>query len=184
MRCAVYSRVVSLMFASLLSPGVLVGAVQGPVLQLAVVGDAAGSIGTSSPGISSPRCAALRSCRVRLSRSSQLRRRVTRSSRGRGLCWSPTHVHPEDGRWQLAVASFKRIGDPYTVIHRFLPNDGDGLMPGSGALLDTTVSLRHDAQGRSWRTRHDLRELPDGTQHTVLHDFLGAPVDEVFPMAH
>lgn len=183
MRCAVYSRVVSLMVASLLSPGVLVGAVQGPVLQLAVVGDAAGSIGTSSPGIS---CAT--ACSAAVLQGEAITLLATPAPGNAFESWAgdcaglqPTCTLRMDAG-KLAVASFKRTGDPYTVIHRFLPNDGDGLMPGSGALLEYDGFLygMTPKGGRGGRGTI-FRELPDGTQHTVLHDFLGAPVDGSLP---
>ena len=89
----------------------------------------------------------------------------------------PTCALLMDGT-KLAIASFKPAGDPLTLVHRFLSGAPEGGLPGYGDLVADGGWLYGTT---SWGGRANggtiFRELPDGSQFTVLHEFLGAPSD-------
>jgi uncharacterized repeat protein (TIGR03803 family) len=151
---------------------------QDAVLQLANLTPAAGSITSTAPGLS---CAAACSGALTLDETVTL---TAVSGPGCAFdAWSgdcagmtPTCTLVMD-RTKLAIASFKAEGDPLTVIHRFTSGSADGAFP-SGALVEAEGALYGvTSAGGRFGAGTIFREQPDGSLHTVIHEFLGGPAD-------
>lgn len=153
------------------------------VLQLWNPGPAAGSIDSGAPNIS---CASLCSVVVPLGATVMLTAAPAPGNQvdgWDGACSGSGATCPllMDGT-KLVIASFKPVGDPLTVIHRFMPDATDfpprrdsRLLAHAGYLYGVT-----SAGGRARRGKV-FSELPDGSGRTVLHDFLGSPYDGSTP---
>lgn len=87
--------------------------------------------------------------------------------------WDPACEVLMDGT-KMAVATFKPAGDRFTVIHRFLPGAPFGGSLGGGELLaDAGYLFGFTARGGRADRGTIFRELLDGREHTVLHEFSG-----------
>jgi uncharacterized repeat protein (TIGR03803 family) len=85
------------------------------------------------------------------------------------------------GGTRLAIAAFARASGSGSVIHRFLP----GLQDGEGGTSDLLVSDGYlfgmTGEGGRAGAGCVFRERTDGSQHKVLHDFVGGASDGASP---
>jgi uncharacterized repeat protein (TIGR03803 family) len=153
-------------------------AAQDAVLELWNPGTAAGSIEVSSPAVS---------CATRCSVVAPEGGTVT-------LTAAPAPGNEFDG-WagdcagmqssctllvdgtKFVTASFAPAGQAVQVIHRFLPGATEGESPFGGLLPFGGYVYGITSAGGRYRYGTLFRELPDGSQHTVIHDFVGGAAD-------
>ncbi len=84
-------------------------------------------------------------------------------------------------RAKLAVASFKPAGGFLSTIHRFTAASPDGGGPQGDLLLvgDSLYGMTESGGATGGGTI--FRDLPDGSRHVVLHQFLGGAFDGASP---
>jgi uncharacterized repeat protein (TIGR03803 family) len=183
MALAHYRVASSLVIAVLTASSAAYAAGDGEVLQLVLANPGGGSIEVQSPSFS---CATACSTAVPAGDTVVL---TAHPGPGRqfegwaGDCsgWTPTCELLMDGG-KLAVASFKPAGDPFAVVHRFLPGTPFIGSLGSGGLLADSEHLFGFTLSGGRADRGTIfRELPDGSEHTVLHEFFGGTFDGAGP---
>jgi len=145
---------------------------QTQVLQVAVVGAGTGTVTSDSPIFS---CDA--ACSFAIPSGNTVTLTASPSLGSEFIQWigdcsgdGPTCSMTMDGT-KMAIPYFDTQYDPFTVRHWFLPGYSDGLKPYGdllplGGYLYGMTSLGGRADGGTI-----FRELPDGSGHTVLHDF-------------
>jgi uncharacterized repeat protein (TIGR01451 family) len=83
---------------------------------------------------------------------------------------------------RLAVASFRSLAGRYSLRHLFVPGGADGLGPSfNDLLLHDGFLFGTTSVGGVRNLGVIFRQKPDGSEYSILHDFVGGADDGAYP---